>query len=182
LFTRRHIPDLIHGFAVAAGQVPEARLVLVGDNRTEPRIDPRAVAADAGVGDRVVWREYVTDANLEELYQSARVFAFLSDYEGFAMTPLEALAHGVAPVLLDTPVAHEVYGDAATYVSADAGVIGAALTRLLTDPKARQCQLDAGMERLSRFSWTQAATTIGTALEQAAESRARDDRSDPVQP
>ena len=50
---------------------------------------------------------------------SARVFVFLSDYEGFAMTPLEALAHGVPAMLLDTPIAREVYGDAARLVRTD---------------------------------------------------------------
>ena len=35
---------------------------------------------------------------------------------GFGLTPLEALAAGVPVVVLDTPVAREVYGDAARYV------------------------------------------------------------------
>ena len=41
------------------------------------------------------------------------MFAFLSEYEGFGLTPLEALAAGVPIVVLDTPVAREVYGAAA---------------------------------------------------------------------
>ena len=43
------------------------------------------------------------------------------------MTPLEALAHGVPSVLLDTPVAREVYGDAARLVAADPAAIADAL-------------------------------------------------------
>jgi glycosyltransferase involved in cell wall biosynthesis len=94
LFTRRHIPELIRGFARFAATMPGARLILVGDNRTSPRLDPGRVAADAGVERQVDWRAYVSDEELDRLYASARVFAFLSDYEGFAMTPLEALARG----------------------------------------------------------------------------------------
>ena len=45
------------------------------------------------------------------LYGSARAFAFLSEYEGLGLTPLEALAAGVPPVLLDTPVARESCGE-----------------------------------------------------------------------
>ncbi len=48
-------------------------------------------------------------------------FAFLSEYEGLGLTPLEALAAGVPPVLLDTPVARESCGDAALYVPAGRG-------------------------------------------------------------
>src|SRR5262249_45035073 len=116
IFTRRHVPELIEAFALAKTRVPDAKLVLVGANRSEPRIDPRAIAAAAGVSNSVDWREYVTDAELESLYAGARVFAFLSDYEGFGMTPLEAIAHGVPPVLLDTPIAREIFGEAAALV------------------------------------------------------------------
>ena len=49
----------------------------------------------------------------------ASVFAFLSEYEGFGLTPLEALAAGVPPVVLDTPIAREIYGPAARYVQRD---------------------------------------------------------------
>ena len=61
-------------------------------------------------------RDYVADEELAALYARPRAFAFLSEYEGFGLTPLEALAAGVPLVVLDTPVAREVYGDAAAYV------------------------------------------------------------------
>jgi glycosyltransferase involved in cell wall biosynthesis len=169
LFTRRHIPALIAGFARAAAQVPDARLVLVGDNRTVPRIDPGGLADAAGVGDRVDWHAYVDDATLDRLYASARVFAFLSDYEGFAMTPMEALAHGVPPVLLDTEVAREVYGPAALLVQTAPDAIGHALVTLLTDEETRARVLAAGADRLRRQTWARTAATLRQALETAAD-------------
>lgn len=169
LFNRRHIPDLIQGFALAAAGLPAARLVLVGDNRTSPPIDPVAIAAAAGVADRVEWREYVSERDLGRLYASARAFAFLSDYEGFAMTPMEALAHGVPSVLLDTPVAREVYGQAAVFVKAEPLAIANALRTLLDDGPARTAVLEAGHACLRRYSWPSAAATIRLALERAAE-------------
>jgi glycosyltransferase involved in cell wall biosynthesis len=168
LFNRRRIPDLIAAFAAAAHDVPNARLVLAGDNRTSPRIDPAAIASRLGVGDRVEWRAYVSDAELAALYERARVFAFLSDYEGFAMTPMEALARGVAPVLVDTPVAREVYDGAAALVPAERAAIAAALRTLLTDDGARDRIVAAGRDRLAVFSWTKAAATIRAAIEEAA--------------
>ena len=51
-------------------------------------------------------------------YGSARAFAFLSEYEGLGLTPLEAMAAGVPAVLLDTAVARESCRDAALYVPA----------------------------------------------------------------
>ena len=168
LFNRRHLPEMIGAFAVAAATVPDARLVIVGDNRTSPPIDPRQMAADLRVGDRVDWREYVDDAELDRLYRSARVFVFLSDYEGFAMTPLEALAHGVPSVLQDTEVAREIYGPAAVLVPPVPAAIATALGRLLTDDAAHQAQLAAGRARLSSFSWDRSAALVMQALEKAA--------------
>jgi alpha-1,3-rhamnosyl/mannosyltransferase len=168
LFTRRHIPELLEAFALVSRTLPQARLTLVGANRTNPRIDPRALASNLDIERAVSWREYVDDAELGRLYRTARVFAFLSDYEGFAMTPMEALAHGVPAVLLDTPVAREVYGDGAVLVPLDSGVIALALDALLNDASRRERTVAAGRQRMDQFSGTRTAATIREALEDAA--------------
>jgi len=168
LFNRRRIADLIRAFGLAASRVPGGRLVLVGDNRTSPRIDPVGIAAAAGVADRVEWREYETDAARDRLYQSARAFAFLSDYEGFGIPPIEAMAHDVPSVVLDTPVSREIYGDAALRVPVDTAAIADAIVSLLTDDGVHARLVDAGRERLTRFSWAATAETVGRALEEAA--------------
>jgi glycosyltransferase involved in cell wall biosynthesis len=168
LFNRRHVPDLIKAFASVAARVPEARLVLVGDNRTFPRIDPREIAAAHGVQDRMEWREYASDGDRDKLYRSARAFAFLSDYEGFGIPPMEALAHGVPSVVLDTPVSREVYGEAALRVSPDTAAIADACVQLLTDDGLRSRLLEAGRSRLARYSWSTTATTVRRVLEEAA--------------
>lgn len=170
LFTRRLIPNLIAGFAGWCAAIPDAELVLVGDNRTSPRIDPRALADEHGVGDRVRWLEYVSDDERDQLYGSARAFAFLSTYEGFAMTPLEALAHGVPSVLLDTPVGREIYGDAARFVGPAPASIGEALVALLTDDRLRRQLVAAGDALWTRYTWERTAATIRHALERAAVS------------
>jgi glycosyltransferase involved in cell wall biosynthesis len=171
LLNRRHIPDLLQGFAVAQTRVPGARLVLVGANRTHPRLDVGALAARLGIAGRVDWRGYVSEAELDRLYSSARVFAFLSDYEGFAMTPMEALARGTPAVMLDTPVTREVYGDGARRVQATPDEIGESLALLLVDDAAHAAVLAAGQARLRDLSWGRTAATILRALEEAAGSR-----------
>ena len=168
LFNRRRIAEVIQGFAIAARQVPGARLVLVGDNRTSPPIDPRAIAAAAGVADLVDWREYITDTARDELYRRARGFVFLSDYEGFGIPPLEALAHGVAPVVLDTAVSREIYGDGALRVRPEIDAIASGLVQVLTDEGLRDRLLVAGRRRLDAFSWTETARTLRRTLEEAA--------------
>lgn len=167
LFTRRHVPEMIEAFARTASSVPGSRFVLVGDNRTSPTVDPMEIAARFGAADRVNWRAYVSDAELDALYQEAKAFLFLSDYEGFGMTPLEALAAGVPSVLLDTPISREIYGEGAVRVPLDVTAISAALTQLLTDEPRRAAVLAAGQSRLAAFSWARTAATIAETLERA---------------
>jgi glycosyltransferase involved in cell wall biosynthesis len=169
LLNRRRIPDLIAAFEGVARQLPDAHLVLVGENRTYPRQDPEAVVREHGLAGRVSIRSYVDEAELQDLYDRAGVFAFLSEYEGFGLTPLEALASGVPVVTLDTPVAREIYGDAAVFVRPDdtAG-IAVALTSLLTDTSRRAAILDRAPAVLGRYSWQRAAAATLAALETAA--------------
>lgn len=166
IFNRRRLPDLIAAFAQAAAELPDARLVIVGADRTWPAQNLESVAAAHGVRSRVELRRYVSETELAGLYARASVFAFLSEYEGFGLTPLEALAAGVPLVVLDTPVAREVYGPAACYVgAADLAGTAAALRRLLRDPSSAAEQLAHAPAVLARYSWDRAATETLDALE-----------------
>ena len=88
---------------------------------------------------RVTVRGYVTDAELTTLYGRASAFAFLSSYEGFGLTPLDAIAAGIPAVVLDTPVAREIYGRPPHYVigAPEPALVEAALERVLFDAGAR---------------------------------------------
>jgi glycosyltransferase involved in cell wall biosynthesis len=172
IFARRHLDRLVAAFVESvAPRLPESRLEIVGDNRTSPRVDLQTLvsAAPPGVAARVAIRSYVDELTLAELYRRASVFAFLSEYEGFGLPPLEALAAGVPSVVLDTPVAREVYGAAARYVSdlSPTGALGDALVALLTDEGARAAVLGEATAVLARYDWRRTAADTLAALEEA---------------
>ena len=171
LFQRRHTRELMQAMAQVRRVVPDARLVLIGANRTHPHIDPIAYAGSLGLTDALTWKSYVPDNELQELYASARAFAFLSNYEGYAMTPMEAASHGVPSVLLDTSVAREVYGDAAIRVPLEIPAIANALTTLLTDSDAHARAVALGRARLDAFTWTRTADVLRETLERVAGGR-----------
>lgn len=159
IFNRRHLPETIAAFARARADAPAARLVIVGSDRSYPAQDLHAIARRAGVADTVEIRSYAAQDELDQLYSRAAVFVFLSEYEGFGLTPLEALTAGVPIVVLDTPIAREVYGNAAAYVDPADLVGGAAhaMRRLLLDQAARADLLAHAGDVLSRYSWDDAA-------------------------
>ena len=169
VLNRRHLPDLVRAFKPIAKRHADARLEIVGENRTYPHQDLPAVVAAEGLGSQVSIRDYVPDAELTALYGRARAFAFLSEYEGFGLPPLEALSAGVPPVLLDTDIAREVCGDAALFVrNGDHSAITGALERALFDETARRSVLDAAPGVFARYSWPRAAAETLAALESVA--------------
>ena len=174
IFERRRVDRLMAAFDTVADRVPSAQLEIVGENRTRrPRIDLDAVRRRSRHRDRIHLRAYVDDETLAGLYARASVFAFLSEYEGFGLTPLEALAAGVTPVLLDTPVARETAGPAAHYVPASAGdeAVAAALVAALTDGALRRGLLEHAPAVLARYDWTATAARTLAAIEGAAIGR-----------
>jgi glycosyltransferase involved in cell wall biosynthesis len=169
VFNRRHIPELIRAFRPIARAHPDARLEIVGDNRTYPHEDLTAIVSAEGLQAQVTIRPYAVDAELSDLYGRARAFALLSEYEGFGHPPLEALGSGVPSVLLDTDVAREVCGDAALYVRLnDTSGITSALESLLFDEAVRARVLAAAPSVLARYSWARAGSETLAALEAAA--------------
>jgi glycosyltransferase involved in cell wall biosynthesis len=171
IFNRRRLPATITAFAAATATRPDAHLVIAGADRSYPTLDLAALAKAAGVGDRVEIRDYVSETDLDALYARASVFVFLSEYEGFGLTPLEALSAGVPIVVLDTPVAREVYGDAAWYVprETDVRIATQAIRTLLEDQAARERLLAAAPAVRARYSWDTAAASTLAGIEGAAE-------------
>jgi glycosyltransferase involved in cell wall biosynthesis len=177
IFERRHVDVLIQAFvAHVAPALPRAELHIVGENRMSGGATPEAAlsGAPADVRARVHLRSYVDEPTLADLYARAMAFVFLSEYEGFGLTPVEAMAHGAAPVVLDTEVAREVYGAAAEYLSLGptlAADLGRSLVALLSDAGARARLVAEGPAVLSRYDWSRTAAQTLAALEDAVLAR-----------
>jgi glycosyltransferase involved in cell wall biosynthesis len=174
IFRRRHVDRLITAFAESiARRVPDSQLTIVGEDRTYPPIDFDALLAGVppDVRQRVTLTSFIDEQELARLYGSAAVFVFPSEYEGFGFTPLEALASHIPPIVLDTPVAREVYGPAARYISPDLSrhaELADAVVELLTNGAARDAVLQHADEVLRRYDWNRAAAATLRAIEEAA--------------
>ncbi|MCC7123238.1 MAG: glycosyltransferase family 4 protein [Acidobacteria bacterium] len=180
IFERRNVETLMEVFLDnVSPQLPDATLEIVGEVRLRdssrlPDVANEERSDDPDARSVVQLRAYVDERTLEDLYARASVFAFLSDYEGFGLTPLEALARGVAPVVLDTAVSREVYGEAARYVPPGPGLrdtLGDVLLDMLANPAARERVLRHAPAVLSRYDWERTAATTLTVLEEAAGAR-----------
>jgi glycosyltransferase involved in cell wall biosynthesis len=156
----RKRPDLLveaHARARAAGL--RADLVFAGEGSLRGRV--------AGSGANVLG--YVPDEELDVLYRDALAVSCVSREEGFAFTPLEAIAHGTPAVVSDLPVFAETLGDGALRVApGNADALAEALLRLERDRDLRAQLVDAGRAAAGRLSWTRAAVRTREVFVEAA--------------
>lgn len=108
--------------------------------------------------DRVRLLGWISDADLDGLYESATMLAFPSLAEGFGLPVLEAMAHGLPVATSNVSAMPEVGGDAAEYFDPlDVDDIASTIERLLGDAGLRDRMAAAGRPRAAEFSWRRAA-------------------------
>jgi glycosyltransferase involved in cell wall biosynthesis len=92
----KKIDVLIRTFERLAKQMPDTRLVIVGDGE-EKQVLERLVTT-IGLNDRVCFKGSVSQERLEYFYVKARVTVICSRNEPFGLVPIESMMHGT-PVI-----------------------------------------------------------------------------------
>lgn len=129
--------------ALAAAHAVGMPLVAVGPQRDAALVEAlRAGGADL--------RGYVATDDLVRLYQRAACLVHPSLYEGFALTPAEAMACGTPVVARPDAAVRELVGDAGILTDDLAAGIREALER-------RDELRAAGLERAKRYTWEETA-------------------------
>lgn len=92
------------------------------------------------------------------LYNAASVMVHPALYEGFGLTPLEAMACGTPVIVSNVSSLPEVVGDAGLLVDPkDAEGFAVAMWRVLQDPALRAELSEKGLRRARNFSWEKTA-------------------------
>lgn len=103
------------------------------------------------------WIEHggVDNDALRRLYSNAHGFMFPSDYEGFGLPILEAMACGCPTIAANRSSFPEVAGNAALLADAQHAENYAALLAQLGDDDIRTRLVAAGLTRVDLFGWAQ---------------------------
>jgi glycosyltransferase involved in cell wall biosynthesis len=159
---RKNIETLVRAWQVVAPRMraQEVRLLIVARfppaDALYPDI-PRLIH-DLGLeGDTVILPE-VESAHRAPLYRRALALCFPSRYEGFGLTPLEAMASGTPVLAADATSLPEVVGDAGWLLPAtDTHAWAEAMVRIVESDADRRALRDAGLRRSAEFSWEKTA-------------------------
>lgn len=104
---------------------------------------------------------YVEDADLPALYSAARVFAYISVYEGYGIPPTEAMACGTPVVCSNNSSLPEAVEDGALMVdSMNVKQVVSALEKLLPESRFRDSLIKKGYERVQRLQPLESAGTF----------------------
>lgn len=155
---RKGIADLLAVYESLP--MPRPRLVLCGDSGWLSSIAPIEGVERTG---------YVDRARLRELYRGAKLFVYPSQFEGFGIPPLEAMACGAPVIATRTGAIPDYAGDAAVLVDpGDRDQLRDAMMRLLRDAPLRRELRARGPERARLFGWGESAETMTELLAEAA--------------
>jgi glycosyltransferase involved in cell wall biosynthesis len=106
----------------------------------------------------VIFPGFVPDADLPAVYTGAQALAFPSEFEGFGLPVLEAMACGAPVVCSNTSSLPEVTGDAALLIDPlNVDALTEVLRRVLDDPALAADLRARGLAQAARFSWARAA-------------------------
>jgi glycosyltransferase involved in cell wall biosynthesis len=119
---------------------------------------------------QIIMAGFVTDFEKEVLLSNCATLTLMGLYEGFGIPPLEALHHGIIPVVSDTSSLPEVVGKAGLLANPNnTNEIASKLEEVLTfTNKEKQRYSKARKAQISKFNWKTSAKVVYKTLEKVA--------------
>jgi len=155
---RKNLSCLVQAYAFLRSKHSVShQLAIAGTVHVQPE-DLQQVVKNCEFREDIRFCGYVADEDLPALYSGADVFVYTSEYEGFGLPPLEAMASGTPVVASDISIFHEILDDAAVLVNPlDIEAIAEGIYRILSDSTLRKNLVETGKVRAGKFNWDSTA-------------------------
>lgn len=162
---RKNLKRLVDAYSELPQKLKdEYPLVLAGGKgwNDEPIMNAIKKARESA---EVIQTGYVDEDDIPALYSGARAFLYPSNYEGFGMQILEAMACNTPVLTGKNSSLPEVGGDAAYYVDEKSVTsISKGIEKLITDDDLTKQMVKKGRVQITKFSWAESAQTIIDAI------------------
>jgi len=154
---RKNLVTALRALAAFRAGGPDVPLVVAGPRgRGAEEFD--AETHRLGLQSAVRVTGFVSAADLPVLLAAALALVHPSKYEGFGLTPLEAMAAGTPVLAANTGALPEVVGDAGILLPPDdVDAWSAAMSRINDDDELRRSLAERGRAWSERFTWEEAA-------------------------
>jgi glycosyltransferase involved in cell wall biosynthesis len=168
LHPHKNLGRVLEAFAIFKTRHAEFRLVIAGlKGFASEQLEARR--RELGLEDAVRFTGWIPRAELYELFEEASAFIAPSEFEGFGMPVIEALAAGIPTACSTIPPFDEIAGVAAArFEPGSVPAMAAAMELTAFDADFRGRAQSAGPEQARRFDWKRAAVLTLEELEKAA--------------
>ncbi|MFA5088818.1 MAG: glycosyltransferase family 1 protein [Candidatus Omnitrophota bacterium] len=155
---RKNLDNLLRAFSLLKRENKFTGKLVVAGMRGWKSEHLEDLIVSLGLTGEIIFLGYVSDWDLNYLYNLAKVFVFPSFYEGFGFPIIEAFTCGAAVVTSDVASCSEVAGDAAVKVNPAAPEqIAEGIRKIVEDePFAQQIKMK-GLRRAEDFSFLKTA-------------------------
>ncbi len=150
----KNLTALIEAFAKALPEITtETTLIIAGS--PDPRYpEGQALAKKLNIDKNITWTGYLSDAELVHTLQEADLLVHPSQYEGFGLPVLEAMACGTPVISSNASSLPEVAGDAAILIEPnDIDAYAENIIKVLNDTKLSTELKQKGITQAAKFSW-----------------------------
>lgn len=152
----KNLERLIEAHHVLRKTHPDLLLAIVGkmDGLSEALI---AKAQQRGY-EGIVFTGFISDQQLEWLYEHTLCYVFPSLSEGFGLPGLEAMRHGAPVASSDATCLPEILGDGALYFDPNSVEdISEKISQVIDSQSTRQNLVKRGAQQVAKYSWQRMA-------------------------
>lgn len=160
LDARKGIREIVNAFETI-GNKYDVKLVLTGNIEALHKDNLKDVLEKASRNENIIFTGYVSDIQKRILMSCAELFLFPSEYEGFGLPVIEAMACGTPVITTNVSSIPEAGGDAAIYVEpGNAEMLASEIKHILDDSELRIELSRKGLEHCKSFSWDNTASMV----------------------
>lgn len=162
-YPHKNLNFLLNIFSLLRKERADLSLVLVGKSDyfySELKNEARRLNLwqPNNLNNPVIFPGYVPDAQLEILFNEARLYIFPSLYEGFGLPPLEAMARSCPVLCSNRSSLPEVLGDAALYFNPeDENDVLEKIDLILNNENVRKELIAKGINQAKKYIWWECA-------------------------
>lgn len=155
---RKNLPGLLRAYRRLRDDYKREELLVLAGSKGWLWEEVYETVDKLDLESHVVFLGRVPSEDLLYLYNAASLLVHPSFYEGFGLTPLEAITCGAPVIASNISSIPEVVGDAALLTDPnDIDGLTVAIWRLLTEEELRKDLICKGLKRAKKFSWLEAA-------------------------
>lgn len=150
----KNTKSLLYAFALLPEEIKKTYfLKILGIRNPKTLKTFQQILKDLGIDQQVIFLNYKTDQEVEQLYKEATLFLFPSLEEGFGIPLIEAMKFGCPLVSSNYSCLPEISGNAATYFDPNNyESIVIAIMNVINNPELRLDKIKEGYLQVKKFS------------------------------